>query len=585
MKAKLHYTISTYRLLLYIMMITNFVSAQTYEVKGKIVNIKNESLQHVNIIHNGTKTLLSSSNAEGEFRFKLNSKCLIEISLVGYRTKYLFIESDSLIHIKLEESAYSLDEVVVNSVNIRQLYDKCVAKLYNTQMDTIILQKAFYRMTSTYNHKVMYELVEAHYLSQLDKNGVYTNELQNGRYGFIDSMYAKGAVYSLDFSRLITELKLNNAEDLTQTKYPVFPFFRNNAKNKVTLHDLGSFADKHKVYHKIRIIPNKNFSGGVFQADVTINKETFAIKKVLFKIHASNKNIIQPVNKVMQIFTDTIELAIDFNDNYSNFSIIQNISMNMIYRTIRPVSVFSTRTIYTKTTIDYIGYELPNQLLIQPDTEFLDDRDVIQHTLYLNHIWENQQVLKPISIEQLTIDYFNEKNLFKNKFETQADTLNYLGNRYGICKAGRIFETDTIKPKSPRNELVLRHTFDKENYDTSGEYYFDIHVYTAFDDCSFHYVVIPVYDLEFSWRNSEMIDADMDKQLQFALNKLTLDYSDLLKQTLSSINSPCMNKTKIESAKNNLLNSFYEKRDALIASIWKEALENKIYFICPKKSK
>ncbi|GGD82698.1 hypothetical protein GCM10011514_53480 [Emticicia aquatilis] len=163
----------------FIMTIVNLsVFAQTAKVSGRVTDEKNQALVGVSVVIKGT-TKGTVSDAEGNYSIEALGSQTLSFSFVGYTSKEVAINNQSIVNVSLAEDAAALDEVVVTGV-----FDK------RTKMESSVA-------ISTLNAKQM-SVLAATSAADLLRNipGVYVN---NARGEIANTVYSRGiAANSID---------------------------------------------------------------------------------------------------------------------------------------------------------------------------------------------------------------------------------------------------------------------------------------------------------------------------------------------------------------------------------------------------
>lgn len=152
--------------------------AQNSKVTGKVTDNSNQSLIGVSVVVKGT-TKGTLTDAEGNYSIEATGSQTLMFSFVGYRTKEVGINNQSVVNVSLEEDSENLDEVVVTGV-----FDK------RTKMNASV-------SISTLNTKQI-DAVVPNSSADLLKNlpGVYVNT-SRGEVG--GSVYTRGLNFSGNF--------------------------------------------------------------------------------------------------------------------------------------------------------------------------------------------------------------------------------------------------------------------------------------------------------------------------------------------------------------------------------------------------
>lgn len=106
------------RLILSILLLTIsfFVQSQSYIIKGKISEIESGNpIPFASVVVSGS-TIGTTSNFDGVYQLKLQKKVdSLTVSYIGFKTKTkkILVYENQTIHFQLEESVFSLDDVVV----------------------------------------------------------------------------------------------------------------------------------------------------------------------------------------------------------------------------------------------------------------------------------------------------------------------------------------------------------------------------------------------------------------------------------------------------------------------------------------
>ncbi len=108
--------------LLFIVCIINTYSvhAQSTIIKGTVSDTDGITLPGVSVIVKGT-TIGASTDMDGKYSLKVpNSNAVLNFSFLGYTTKSVSVNGKNVINVTLEESAESLDEIVVTALGIKK---------------------------------------------------------------------------------------------------------------------------------------------------------------------------------------------------------------------------------------------------------------------------------------------------------------------------------------------------------------------------------------------------------------------------------------------------------------------------------
>jgi TonB-linked SusC/RagA family outer membrane protein len=86
--------------------------AQTLQVTGTVTDNQGGPIPGVNIIEKGTKKGVNT-DMDGKFKISTSSKAVLEFSYIGFETKDISVNGQSVINLKMATSATDLTEVVV----------------------------------------------------------------------------------------------------------------------------------------------------------------------------------------------------------------------------------------------------------------------------------------------------------------------------------------------------------------------------------------------------------------------------------------------------------------------------------------
>lgn len=185
-------------------------SAQHIEISGKVIDAKSKDIiPFVNIalkeIYKGT-----SSNALGEFSFKVDSLPLVlVISHLSYESKEIEIFDNSPLTIELSPGELLMDELVISGKgNDKFAYD-LIYKAYHKirrQFKSDQYGNAFYRQISK-NGDEYSELYEIFYDTKYSLNGVDDWAIQEGRYALKLST-ADSFIYNKNFTLMVRLLTI-----------------------------------------------------------------------------------------------------------------------------------------------------------------------------------------------------------------------------------------------------------------------------------------------------------------------------------------------------------------------------------------
>ncbi len=114
-------------------MFSGLITAQQYQIKGKITNERDEPAVGANVIFNNSKGTVTSIDGNYSIQLKANEYTL-EVRFLGYKTikRTINLTKDIELNFKLEASAENLDEIVITE-NIEALDTK------DTQMSVNVL--------------------------------------------------------------------------------------------------------------------------------------------------------------------------------------------------------------------------------------------------------------------------------------------------------------------------------------------------------------------------------------------------------------------------------------------------------------
>ncbi len=94
--------------------ITSVGFAQTFEIKGKVIDSKNKtSIPGVNIVIKSSKNGITT-NLDGNYSIKVNSNAVLVFSSIGYAPKEIKVEKAQTLNVELEGETNKLEEVIVN---------------------------------------------------------------------------------------------------------------------------------------------------------------------------------------------------------------------------------------------------------------------------------------------------------------------------------------------------------------------------------------------------------------------------------------------------------------------------------------
>jgi len=109
-------------LLLVCFLSVQFANAQTIEIKGKIVDVNNESIPGANIKVVGTLNG-TTTDFDGNFSLNVSGTGTLEITYIGYITQQIAVNNQRSFNIVLEEDLLNLEEVVVVGYGVTKKSD------------------------------------------------------------------------------------------------------------------------------------------------------------------------------------------------------------------------------------------------------------------------------------------------------------------------------------------------------------------------------------------------------------------------------------------------------------------------------
>lgn len=86
--------------------------AQSFQVSGTVTDSKGVPIPGVNIIEKGTKKAINT-DIDGKYKISTSAKAILEFSYIGFETKQVPVNGQSVINQKLNTSSTTLDDVVV----------------------------------------------------------------------------------------------------------------------------------------------------------------------------------------------------------------------------------------------------------------------------------------------------------------------------------------------------------------------------------------------------------------------------------------------------------------------------------------
>jgi hypothetical protein len=150
--------------------------AQKVEIRGKVVNDKNQPLPYASVflVHSKKGTI---SNENGDFALiSVSENDVLKVSSLGYRTvKQNIIPNTSFLKIVLQHMNTELEEVVVTNLSAAELLKKAVEKISENYEQKPFLTKEFYRAklyekdTLLYMEETLFNIVKSYKSSFEDK--------------------------------------------------------------------------------------------------------------------------------------------------------------------------------------------------------------------------------------------------------------------------------------------------------------------------------------------------------------------------------------------------------------------------------
>jgi len=550
--------------IVYIISIHHFLHAQ--QIKGVVIDsVSRQPIPFVSIgvIGSSTGTI---SNEQGNFILRLQKNNLSDIgfSAIGYNIKKIKLNTiiDTFIEVKLSRNSINLKEVFVLPDMANYLLDNMLKKYLNDTLKNEINVNSYLRLYSS-SKSTTYENLEAVYSASTSIRKIQKLQIENGRYGLIDSFKQNNLVLSYDFSKLVTHLNLFNYETQQNVNYPWFPLFIKKRKKFVKVKLVGYENSQNGVAAQISIVPNNLYDDKFFTTQVWINTKTYDIEKITAEIQSP---IESPVHLMDQSKLDLqkIKLIIlfdSFGDSLYTYPKYNSVKLNYL--------VLKNETIPVETFVQFINYEKNNTNQPIAKQEYDSDYGLIQSTLYLKNWWGKNVILEKTKQEYELNETFNKLNYFDNCFDTKKDTDNFLVKGISICD----FRNKNNFQLSKLSDSATILTNDSFVLTQGGKavagLYFNIYFLSACSDGQLKYVCLPLFDIWASWANADVKTSLELETLMRLMCKLTFIYSKKLEEEINEIDEPCLHRNEVEKIKQGYLLAYDRLEKQMVNDVWK----------------
>ncbi len=535
-------------------------------IKGEVmdsVTLKPLSFISVGAIGSNLGTI---SNEQGRFILQIkNKQNCIGVSAIGYLAKTIFINTlnDTFISIKLSPHSIKLNDVVVVPDFENRILDKMILKYSNDSVKNRIAFQSYIRLYSS-TFGTTYENMEAVYSTNASIKKMQQLQLENGRYGLVDSFKQKNLVFSSDFSKLILYLNLFNYETIQKANYPWFPLFikKRNKFVDVKLEGYESL-NNNQVAH-ISINPRSKYDEEFFTTHLWIDLHHFNLVKLSSTILTPTQSPIFLLNR-SPIILNKLELIIlfeSFGDTSNTFPKYYSIKLNY--------SVPGKDTLQIQTAIQFINYEKLNRDKIVVKQNYDFDYEIIQNILYIPEWWDRNLKLEKTKKEYDLTETFNRLKYFENCFTTKIDTSNFLNKRYSICEypPKKKFVLNNLADSTPNN-IIDSFILLQNGVQVAGLYFDMVFLHACYEN-KFKYVCLPIFDYKNSWVKSEFKVSSEIETIFNLLNKLYFIYSKKIENDVNEIENPCDYRVEVEKTRKYYLTAIDNEKRLMIFEVWKE---------------
>jgi hypothetical protein len=498
-----------------------------------------------------------------------NKTVTIGFSAIGFQSKRLTLHvvSDTVMAIVLFRTTIKLNEVVIVNDYANVLLNNMLKKYGESDTKREINVNSYMRLFSSAKG-VTYENLEAVYSSLVSVRKMQKLQVENGRYGLIDSFRQKNLVFSADFSKLISHLNLFNYETNQQANYPWFPLFNKKREKYVQVKLEGMESASDGIVAHISILPLAMYDDRFFATHVWINTRTFNLEKVsAFIDDPLESPIYMPDKSKLQLQGIRLTLLFDsFGDSLSTYPKYYSVKLNY--------TIPAKDSIRVITSVQFINYTKNHFRQPMTEQEYESDYGLIQNTLYLRDWWDKNIILEKTKQEYEVNELFNNLNYFDNSFSTQKDTDNFLSKGFSLCsyqdksnyKISKLEDASTVLRTDSFFLVKLQH----DTLIRIAALYFDIcFLYACYDE-TFSYVCLPLFDYRSSWVNAEDKNSMEIETLTKLMAKLTYVCSRKLEQEIQGLKDPCSKRADIERIKQKNLALFDSQKNELVLDTWKK---------------
>lgn len=521
----------------------------------------------IGIVGTGKGTI---SNEQGNFVLQINGNenIAIGISTIGYHNKVITLPHsiDTNLIVYLTPNEIRLTEVMVVFDFANKLLDKMITKYISAQTQPQINTRSYLKLFSSSNG-VTYENLEAIYTATASDRKTHDIQIENGRYGLIDSFIKRNLVYSVDFSKLITYLNLFNHETMQKANYPLFPLFVKNRKKFVDVKFAG-FEDREGKVARINIAPKSIYDGEYFNMSLWINTINYNLEKV-------SAEIKEPIESPIYIYDksklDIKQLSLDiifdsFGDSVNSYPKFYSVRMDY--------TIPSKDSLRVNTNVQFINYERMDKNENIRYREYASDYDLIKTLLYLPEWWKKKNIIARTESEMEINERFNRLRYYDNAFTSLKDTQLFLSKGFAVCSLNRkhLYKLASLSDEDSRLRTDSFFLIQVRNgvREKVGGLYFDLVFLYACYENQFKYVCLPVFDYKSSWVIPEYKSSLEIETLTQLLNRLYFLYSKKMEMAIDDEVDLCANRSEVERIKQNYLTELDEMKDKMIDEVWKK---------------